>query len=190
MSHDASRRRFLTIAVVAAATAPLALRSLSAAAAAPAPAAAKSLPKLPLTDATAKARDGLLPRVFAKVHPKFHTPWVNTIVVGLITAIAAAFFDINTLGDMTSVGTLAAFGIVCMSVIWLRRSHPEIPRGFKVPLYPVLPAFGIVACFALIFTVEARVLIFFAWYLLAAVVMYFVYGLRNSQLQKGLQQHE
>jgi len=131
------------------------------------------------------ARDGLLPRVFAKVHPKFRTPWVNTLLVGLITATAAAFFDINTLGDMTSVGTLAAFGIVCLSVMWLRKTHPELPRGFKVPLYPVLPALGIVSCFALIFTVENRVLIFFGWYLLAAVVLYFVYGMRNSRLQRG-----
>jgi APA family basic amino acid/polyamine antiporter len=131
------------------------------------------------------ARDGLLPRVFATVHPKFKTPWINTILVGLITAVAAAFFDINTLGDMTSVGTLAAFGIVCLSVIWLRRTHPNIPRGFRVPLYPALPALGIVACFALIFTVETRVLIFFAWYALAAVVLYFVYGMHNSQLHKG-----
>ena len=136
------------------------------------------------------ARDGLLPKVFATVHPKFHTPWVNTIVVGLITAVAAAFFDINTLGDMTSVGTLAAFGIVCLSVIWLRTTHPEIPRGFRVPFYPVLPALGIIACFALIFTVETRVLIFFAWYALAAIATYFLYGLHNSRLQKGLQQHE
>lgn len=131
------------------------------------------------------ARDGLLPRVFATVHPKFKTPWVNTILVGLITGGAAGFFDINTLGDMTSVGTLAAFGIVCLSVIWLRRTHPEIPRGFKVPLYPALPAFGIVACFALIFTVETRVLIFFAWYSLAAIILYFVYGMGHSQLQHG-----
>lgn len=136
------------------------------------------------------ARDGLLPRVFSTVHPKFQTPWVNTILVALLTAVSAAFFDINTLGDMTSVGTLAAFGIVCLSVIWLRTTHPEIPRGFKVPLYPVLPALGIVACFALIFTVENRVLVFFGWYVLAAVVLYFLYGLRNSQLQKGLQQHD
>lgn len=136
------------------------------------------------------ARDGLLPKVFATVHPKFHTPWVNTIVVGLITAVAAAFFDINTLGDMTSVGTLAAFGIVCLAVIWLRVTHPEIPRGFRVPLYPVLPALGIIACFALIFTVETRVLIFFAWYAVAAIITYFLYGLHNSRLQKGLQQHE
>ena len=134
------------------------------------------------------ARDGLLPAVFARVHAKFRTPWVNTILVGLITAIAAAFFDINTLGDMTSVGTLAAFGIVCLAVVWLRRTHPSIPRGFKVPLYPVLPIVGIVACFALIFTVEKRVLVFFSWYVLAAVVMYFAYGMRNSRLNKGQEQ--
>ncbi len=136
------------------------------------------------------ARDGLLPKVFATVHPKYQTPWVNTLLVGLITAVAAAFFDINTLGDMTSVGTLAAFAIVCLSVIWLRTTHPEIPRGFRVPLYPVLPALGIIACIALIFTVEARVLIFFGWYLLGAIAFYFLYGLRNSRLQKGLQQHD
>jgi len=135
------------------------------------------------------ARDGLLPKVFATVHPKFKTPWVNTILVGLITAVAAAFFDINTLGDMTSVGTLAAFGIVCMAVIWLRVTHPDIPRGFRVPLYPVLPVLGIISCFALIFTVETRVLVFFAWYVLAAIVLYFVYGIHNSRLQKGEAQH-
>jgi basic amino acid/polyamine antiporter, APA family len=131
------------------------------------------------------ARDGLLPKVFAKVHPKFQTPWINTILVGIITAVAAAFFDINTLGDMTSVGTLAAFGIVCMAVIWLRVTHPDIPRGFRVPLYPVVPALGIISCFALIFTVEVRVLQFFGWYLLGSIVLYFAYGIRNSRLQKG-----
>lgn len=131
------------------------------------------------------ARDGLLPRVFATVHPRFKTPWINTLVVGFITAIAAALLPIEALGDMTSVGTLAAFAIVCLSVIWLRRTHPEIPRGFRVPLYPVLPIFGIIACIALIFTVESRVLIFFAWYTVGAIVLYFVYGMHNSRLYKG-----
>jgi APA family basic amino acid/polyamine antiporter len=131
------------------------------------------------------ARDGLLPKVFARVHPKFRTPWINTLLVGLIVAVAAGFFDINTLGDMTSVGTLAAFGIVCLTVIWLRRTHPDIPRGYRVPLYPVLPALGIVSCFALIFTVETRVLIFFAWYTAGMIVLYFVYGMHNSELAKG-----
>lgn len=132
------------------------------------------------------ARDGLLPKVFATIHPRFRTPWINTILTGLLTAVSAAFFDINTLGDMTSVGTLAAFGIVCLAVVWLRRTHPNIPRGFYVPFYPVLPLLGIVACFALIFTVETRVLIFFAWYSLAAVVLYFIYGMHNSRLNQGL----
>lgn len=131
------------------------------------------------------ARDGLLPSVFAKVHPKYLTPWVNTLLVGILVAIAAGFFDINTLGDMTSVGTLAAFGIVCLTVIWLRTTHPGLPRGFRVPLYPVLPAVGIISCFALIFTVETRVLVFFAWFMLGAIVLYFVYGMRNSRLAKG-----
>lgn len=131
------------------------------------------------------ARDGLLPKPFAKVHPKFRTPYINTMLVGVIVAVAAGFFDINTLGDMTSVGTLAAFGIVCLTVIWLRRTHPDIPRGYRVPLYPVLPALGILSCFALIFTVETRVLIFFAWYTGAMIVLYFLYGMRNSELAKG-----
>ena len=82
-------------------------------------------------------------------------------------------------------GTLAAFGIVCLTVIWLRRTHPDIPRGYRVPLYPVVPALGIVTCFALIFTVETRVLVFFAWYTLAMVILYFVYGMHNSELAKG-----
>jgi len=131
------------------------------------------------------ARDGLLPKVFSRVHPKFRTPWINTILVGLAVATAGGFFDINFLGDATSVGTLAAFGIVCLTVIWLRRTHPELPRGYRVPFYPVLPALGIVSCFALIFTVESRVLVFFAWYVFGAIVLYFVYGMRNSELAKG-----
>jgi len=131
------------------------------------------------------SRDGLLPKIFSTVHPKFRTPWINTLLVGLAVATAGGFFDINFLGDATSVGTLAAFGIVCLTVIWLRRTHPELPRGYRVPLYPVLPALGIVSCFALIFTVEARVLIFFAWYVLGAIALYFIYGMHNSELAKG-----
>jgi APA family basic amino acid/polyamine antiporter len=133
------------------------------------------------------ARDGLLPKVFSRVHPKFRTPWINTLVVGLIVACAAGFLDINTLGDMTSVGTLAAFGIVCLTVIWLRRTHPDIPRGYRVPLYPVVPALGIVTCFALIFSVETRILVFFFWYTIGAIILYFVYGMHNSELAKGRQ---
>jgi APA family basic amino acid/polyamine antiporter len=134
------------------------------------------------------ARDGLLPRMFSTVHPTFKTPWVNTVLVGLLTGFAAGAFDINTLGDMTSVGTLAAFGIVCLTVMWLRATHPELPRGFRVPFYPVVPVLGVLSCFALIFTVETRVLVFFAWYTVAMVALYFVYGLRNSRLAVAAEQ--
>src|SRR4030095_5555319 len=133
------------------------------------------------------ARDGLLPKFFSNVHPKLRTPWINTLVVGLLVASAAGFFDINFLGDATSVGTLAGFGIVCLTVIWLRRTHPDLARGARVPLYPVFPALGIVSCFALIFTVEARVLVFFGWYIVGAIVLYFLYGMRHSELAKGHQ---
>ncbi len=131
------------------------------------------------------ARDGLLPRVFSAVHPKFKTPYINTILVGVITAVAAGFFDINVLGDMTSVGTLAAFAIVCLSVIYLRRTAPDLPRGFSVPLYPVLPVLGILSCLYLITTVPWSVLVFFLWYMAGGVVLYFVYGIHNSNLQSG-----
>jgi APA family basic amino acid/polyamine antiporter len=131
------------------------------------------------------ARDGLLPKVFSRVNKRFQTPAVNTVVVGLVTAIAAGFFDINVLGDMTSVGTLAAFAIVCLSVIYLRRAAPELPRGFKVPLYPVLPVLGILSCLYLITTVPLNVLMFFVYYMIGGVVLYFVYGIRNSNLQHG-----
>ncbi|HEX6219278.1 MAG TPA: amino acid permease [Sphingomicrobium sp.] len=131
------------------------------------------------------ARDGLLPKPFSRVHPKFRTPWINTIVVGLAVAIAAGFFDINFLGDATSVGTLAAFAIVCLTVIWLRRTHPEIPRGYRVPLYPIVPILGIGSCVWLITSVPAHVLTFFGWYVLGAVALYFIYGMHNSELAKG-----
>jgi len=134
------------------------------------------------------ARDGLLPRVFATVHPRFKTPYINTMLVGVITAVAAGFFDINVLGDMTSVGTLAAFAIVCLSVIYLRRTAPDLPRGFSVPLYPVVPILGILSCGYLITTVPWSVLVFFLWYMLGGVVLYFAYGMRHSHLQHGEQQ--
>jgi APA family basic amino acid/polyamine antiporter len=131
------------------------------------------------------ARDGLLPGIFARVHTKFRTPWINTLIVGLGVATAAGFFDINFLGDATSVGTLAAFAIVSLTVIWLRRTHPDIPRGYRVPGYPVTPVLGIISCIALIFSVETRVLIFFGWYTLVAIILYFVYGMHFSKLGKG-----
>jgi APA family basic amino acid/polyamine antiporter len=132
------------------------------------------------------SRDGLLPSPLAKVHPKFRTPWVNTIVTGVVCATAAALFDINTLGDLTSIGTLAAFAIVCVAVIWLRRTRPDLERGFRTPFYPVTPVLGILSCVFLITRVEPRVQLFFFYFLSGAVVLYFLYGIWNSKLGRGV----
>jgi amino acid transporter len=130
------------------------------------------------------SRDGLLPKSLGKVHPKFKTPWINTIIVGVVVSFAAAVFDINYLGDMTSVGTLVAFGLVCFSVIWLRVKRPDLPRHFRVPLYPVIPAVGVLACFVLAWIgVEAHIRWFFAKFLLGAIAVYFLYGFWASPMR-------
>jgi len=131
------------------------------------------------------SKDGLLPSTLASVHKQFKTPWINTIITGIIVAIAAAFFDINTLGDLTSIGTLAAFAMVCLAVMWLRRTRPDLERGFKVPFYPITPILGILSCLFLITRVGPREQLFFFYFLAGAVVLYFVYGIWNSKLGKG-----
>jgi APA family basic amino acid/polyamine antiporter len=133
----------------------------------------------------AMSRDGLIPGLFSTVHKSFKTPWINTLIVGVVVSIAAAVFDINTLGDLTSVGTLAAFAIVCFTVIYLRNTRPDLDRGFKVPLFPITPIFGILSCLYLITTVEMRVLTFFAWFLAGAIAIYFFYGVWNSKLGRA-----
>lgn len=131
------------------------------------------------------SRDGLMPRSLAKVHPRFKTPWINTLIVGAVVSLAAAVFDINTLGDLTSVGTLAAFAMVCVATMWLRRTRPDLPRQFKTPFYPVTPILGVMSCLVLITSVEERVLHFFLWYLGAAMVMYFLYAYWASPMRRN-----
>ncbi len=132
------------------------------------------------------SKDGLMPSVLANVHKTFKTPWLNTIITGIIVACAAAFFDINTLGDLTSIGTLAAFAMVCMAVMWLRQTRPDLKRGFKVPFYPITPILGILSCLFLITRVGPREQLFFFYFLGAAVVLYFLYGIWNSKLGRGV----
>jgi basic amino acid/polyamine antiporter, APA family len=95
------------------------------------------------------AKDGLLPKVFSTVNDKFKTPATGTILLGVIIATAAATLPLNVLGDLVSLGTALAFAIVCLSVMYLRKSNPELPRPFKVPFYPVVPILGVVSCVVL-----------------------------------------
>ena len=99
------------------------------------------------------SRDGLLPQFFCKVHPKFHTPHINTMVVGLIVAVAAGVTPIALLGDLVSLGTLLAFMIVCFSVLYLRYKQPELPRPFRTPGAPITPLLGMATCGYLVFSI-------------------------------------
>jgi amino acid transporter len=130
------------------------------------------------------SRDRLLPGALSKVHPKFRTPWINTLIVGAVVALAASWFDINQLGDLTSVGTLVAFGLVCFAVIWLRIKRPDLPRHFKVPGYPLVPAIGVLACAWLAwFGVEPYLRWWIFKYLIGAVIVYFAYSYWTSPMR-------
>lgn len=135
------------------------------------------------------ARDGLIPQVFAKVHDKFKTPWINTIVVGILAAGFAGFMSLDALANLTNVGTLVAFGIICITVIYLRFARPDMARPFKLPAAVMLPVAGLgaILCFILLMALMAHVQTrnFFLIYLALGFVLYFFYGLSNSKLGKG-----
>ena len=143
------------------------------------------------------ARDGLLPRVFAVIHPKFRTPWIGTILLGVLIAIAASFLPISILGDLVSLGTAVAFSIVCLSVIFLRIKHPEMERPFKVPGGVWTAGAGIFACLALAgFNFWPMIqhamngnplpLTILGIYAVVGAVIYAAYGFANSKLAKGI----
>jgi APA family basic amino acid/polyamine antiporter len=130
------------------------------------------------------ANDGLLPRkFFADVHPKFRTPYKNTILVGLLAAIVGSITPIEDLGKMVNIGTLLAFVIVCIAVMVLRNTNPDQPRPFRTPLVPLIPILGI--CFngymmyKLGWVNWARLII----WLILGLVVYFTYGRQHSRVR-------
>jgi APA family basic amino acid/polyamine antiporter len=137
--------------------------------------------------AFAMARDGLLPRMFAKVHPTYRTPYVMTITVGILVAILATFTSIGVLAELVNVGTLFAFILVSIGVIVLRRNRPDLHRAFRVPLVPVLPVAATLICFYLMLNLAVETWIRFAVWMLIGFVVYFTYGYRNSRVGRGEQ---
>jgi basic amino acid/polyamine antiporter, APA family len=131
------------------------------------------------------ARDGLMPPSFAKVHPKYQTPWVNTILVGSIIGFVAATTPINILGDLVSMGTLTAFAIICFTVLYLRKAQPDLPRPFMVPFSPWFPMLGIGFCGYLMFGLLSNPITikFYIVYLGIGLAVYFLYSHKHSKLR-------
>jgi len=130
----------------------------------------------------AMARDGMLPELFHKVNPRTLTPVPNTIIVAVVIALLAGLIPINFLAEMTSIGTLVAFLVVSIGVMVLRRTHPDLPRGFKVPLYPITPILSIAGCIWIIQDLRPVTIFVFLIWVGVALVWYFLYGFKHSHL--------
>ncbi|HUA19135.1 MAG TPA: amino acid permease [Bryobacteraceae bacterium] len=132
------------------------------------------------------SRDGLLPRWAGAVHPRFHTPWISSIIVGVFVAILPAVLPIDVLNDLTSIGTLLAFVIVCAGVWVLRVRRPDLPRPFKTPWVPAVPILGIVVSLGLMSGLAAGAWLRLVVWLIIGMFIYFGYGRKNSRVQQHL----
>jgi APA family basic amino acid/polyamine antiporter len=133
------------------------------------------------------SRDGLLPGLFSAVHPRFRTPWISTLTVGLFVAVLAASLPINVLAEMVSIGTLLAFVIVCAGVWIIRRRRPDLARPFRTPLVPLVPILGIVISLAMMLSLTGVTWIRLAVWLMIGMVIYFSYSRHHSRVQRGVE---
>ena len=134
----------------------------------------------------AMARDGLLPQFFARIHPRFRTPHITTICTGLVVGGVAMLTDIGSLADLTNIGTLFAFALVCSGVLVLRRKDPTRPRPFRVPFVPLFPILGVLFCGLLMLSLPIETWIRFVGWLMIGLVIYFLYSVRHSHLRHGV----
>ncbi|MES3635628.1 amino acid permease [Mycobacterium intracellulare] len=130
----------------------------------------------------AMGRDGLLPARFAKVNPRTMTPVNNTVIVALAASTLAAFVPLQKLADMVSIGTLTAFVVVSVGVIVLRVREPDLPRGFKVPGYPVTPVLSVAACGYILASLHWYTWVAFSGWVVLALLFYFVWGRHHGAL--------
>jgi APA family basic amino acid/polyamine antiporter len=129
------------------------------------------------------ANDGLIPKVFSELHPKFRTPYKSNWILFVFVGAFAAFIPGSLAGDLTSFGTLLAFVLVSIGVWIMRKSDPNQPRPFKTPLVPIVPILGAIVCLGMIFALDQFTLITaFSWMGLGFLV-YFLYSQKNSKLQ-------
>jgi APA family basic amino acid/polyamine antiporter len=134
----------------------------------------------------AMARDGLLPSLLARVHPTFRTPWIGTIIVGVFGGLLAGLLPLGALLELTNIGTLFAFAVVCGAVLIMRYTNPEAPRPFRCPLSPFVPVLGILSCLLLMISLpEHNWYRLFVW-MAIGLVIYFTYSRWHSVLAQKL----
>ncbi|WP_421946115.1 amino acid permease [Pedobacter sp.] len=131
------------------------------------------------------SKDGLLPKIFSEVHPKFQTPWKSNIMLCIFIGLFAAFVPINVVGEMTSIGTLLAFLMVCVGILILRKTDPDAKRPFKVPLVPLIPILGILTCVAMMVFLPWETWLRLAVWLIIGLAIYFWYGKKHSKLKNS-----
>ena len=131
------------------------------------------------------SRDGLLPKVFSDIHPKFLTPWRCNLVFMLFVSLFSGFLPISKLGHMTSIGTLLAFVIVCVGVIVMRRTNPNAPRPYRTPLVPLVPILGVLVCLAMMVSLDYETWVRLVVWLAIGLAIYFTYGVKNSHLRRA-----
>lgn len=133
----------------------------------------------------AMARDGLLPKWAAKIHPKYRTPHVTTVVTGLVVALGSLVLDENEIYDLTNIGTLSAFAIVCVGVLVLRYTDPKRERPFRVPAVWLVCVAGALACVYVMIGLPVRAWERFAVWMAVGLLLYFAYGFKNSKLRRA-----
>jgi APA family basic amino acid/polyamine antiporter len=130
------------------------------------------------------SRDGLLPKVFSDIHPKFKTPWRCNLIFMIFVSLFSGFLPISNLGHMTSIGTLLAFVIVCIGIIVMRKTNPDAPRPYRTPLVPIVPILGVLVCFAMMYSLNIETWYRLVIWLAIGLAIYFGYGIKHSHLRQ------
>ncbi|QKG52784.1 amino acid permease [Hymenobacter sp. BRD67] len=136
------------------------------------------------------SKDGLLPPIFSRVHPTFRTPMHSSLLLGLFISLFAGFVPISVVGEMTSIGTLLAFVMVCLGVIIMRRTNPDAPRSFRTPWVPLVPILGIATCVLMMVSLPWETWLRLIVWLAIGLAIYYGYGRKHSKLRQQAARNE
>jgi APA family basic amino acid/polyamine antiporter len=133
------------------------------------------------------SKDGLVPKVFSEVHPKFKTPYKSNLLFAVFVSLFAAFVPVAIVGEMVSIGTLFAFILVCIGIIWMRKTNPDTPRPFRTPWVPYIPIAGVFVCFTMMAFLPLDTWLRLGIWMLLGVVIYYAYGKKHSVIRKSME---